>query len=245
MKQPILHVFAISHFCEKARWALDRSSIDYTLKFVAPGAHMKLAKKLGLSKSAVPILVTETQTLQGSDQIIDWVDAHITNAALNLTPSPETKHIEKRLDDKTGVHIRRYYYSEAIVECPETVKPIFKQGVPFHQKILIDAIWPKVCKLMIKGMDLGPEQQAQSRAVLEGEMDWLDDMLADGRQFLSGNRFSRADLAAASLLAPLVTPAKHPTYANLDLPPRVAADVEKWKDRPVLKWVERIYHEHR
>jgi glutathione S-transferase len=245
MKQPILYVFAISHFCEKARWALDRSDIDYKLKFLAPGVHIQKAKKLGLPKSAVPILALENETIQGSDKIIDWVDAHIANPALNLTPTSATKQIEKRLDDKIGIHSRRYFYSEAIVEFPETVKPIFKKGIPFHHKILIDSIWPKVCKLMIKGMDLGPDQHLESKAIIENELDWLDDLLTDGRAFLSGDQFSRADLAAASLLSPLVSPAQHPTYAKLSLPPGVARDAEGWKNRPILKWVNGIYRDYR
>lgn len=29
MKKPTLYVFAISHYCEKARWALDFFEVDY------------------------------------------------------------------------------------------------------------------------------------------------------------------------------------------------------------------------
>ncbi len=98
---------------------------------------------------------------------------------------------------------------------------------------------------MIQGMDLGRAQGRQSRDILLGELDWLDGLLADGRPYLNGECFTRADLTAASLLAPLVNPARHPTYANLSLPPVLAAEVAEWQTRPVLRWVSRIYAEQR
>ncbi len=245
MKKPVLYVFAISHFCEKARWALDRSGIAYKLKYLAPGVHAQKAKRLGLDKSSVPILETEGEIIQGSSEIIDWVDANISNQALNLTPNEDSKSIEQRLDDKTGIHIRRYYYSESMLDCPETIKPIFKHGIPPHHKLLVDSIWSKVPAMMIRAMDLGPEQHLQSRAIVDTEMNWLDGLLTDGRQYLTGDTFSRADLTAASLLSPIIMPDKHPTYNNLSLPPGVAADAKIWQERPVLKWVETIYDRHR
>ncbi|NNC37271.1 MAG: glutathione S-transferase [Acidimicrobiales bacterium] len=245
MKQPTLYVFAISHYCEKARWAMDRSGIDYKLKFIAPGVHAQKATKLGLKSSSVPILTAGEDVIQGSSEIIDWIDRHIPQSSSTLTPSNDSKAIESRLDEKTGVHVRRYYYSEAMVDCPETVKPMFKKGVPFVQKLLVDSIWSKVPTMMIKGMDLGPEQHLQSKAILDVEMDWLDGLLADGRPFLAGDQLSRADLAAASLLAPLVVPDEHPTYDTLILPPRVAADAIIWAERPVFNWVKSIYQQYR
>jgi glutathione S-transferase len=94
-------------------------------------------------------------------------------------------------------------------------------------------------------MDLGPEQRQESRRIVEGELGWLDGLLADGRHFLLGNRFSRADITAASLLAPLALPKEHPTYGMLAVPPRARADLALWAERPSLAWVRRIYHDHR
>ena len=48
--KPTLYIFAISHFCEKARWALDYLGIEYQLVHLAPGLHMSAAKKTGRSK---------------------------------------------------------------------------------------------------------------------------------------------------------------------------------------------------
>jgi glutathione S-transferase len=60
-----------------------------------------------------------------------------------------------------------------------------------------------------------------------------------------GDRFSRADVTAASLLAPLALPAEHPTYEVIVLPPGVAADRDAWLSRPIVSWVREIYRKHR
>ena len=98
---------------------------------------------------------------------------------------------------------------------------------------------------MKERMDLGPEQEQESRALVAGELDWLDGLLADGRPFLVGDRFSRVDLTAASLLAALASPPEHPTYGDLELPARIAADVRAWAERPIVTRVREIYRNHR
>ncbi len=132
-----------------------------------------------------------------------------------------------------------------MVEYPKTVRPIFIKGLPLLHKIVVSWRWPLVRKLMIKGMDLGAEQFEDSKRILEGELNWLDGLLSDGRPYLAGERFSRADLAAASLLAPLASPKEHPTYGALNRPPRFAANLAGWEGRPSILWVREIYKEHR
>jgi len=248
-QHPELYVFAISHYCEKARWALDRVGIDYSLTHLAPGLHRRVAKKMGLPASSVPILKTSDTLIQGSSAIIDWAEAHRQTGAPSLLPvddvSNSANDVEQRLDEFIGVHVRRYYYSEALVEYPQTVKPIFANDLAGGQKLFLELAWGVIRKFMIDRMDLGSLQGIESRQVLEQEFDWLDSLLADGRQFLVGNQFSRVDITAASLLAPLVKPEKHPAYGMIELPPNVTLDCENWNKRPCLQWASAIYQEYR
>jgi glutathione S-transferase len=81
---------------------------------------------------------------------------------------------------------------------------------------------------MIKGMDLGLEQGRQSRAVLEAELDWLDGIFADGRPYLFGSQWTRADLTAAALLGPLVAPKEHPMVHAVVFPKGVSETMQAW-----------------
>ncbi|MDP6980650.1 MAG: glutathione S-transferase family protein [Myxococcota bacterium] len=249
MERPDLYVFAISHYCEKARWALDYLGIEYELRHLAPGRHMEVAAQLGAPGSSLPLLVSGEQVVQGSSAIIDWAEATAATPSKRLDPAlefaAECRALERRLDDLVGVHGRRYYYSEALVDYPDTVLPIFARDLVPEERSLIEENWGVTRQLMMGLMDLGPEQWEESRRIVIDELDWFDGLIADGRRFLVGDRFSRADITAASILAVLALPSEHPTYAALEIPPNARADLERWSQRPAVAWVREIYRAYR
>ncbi len=240
MTTPVLYVFAISHYCERARWALDCLGIEYRLQHLSPITYAKMVRSLGVADTCLPVLTAGSLTLQGSSRIIDWAEAQNRSGKRSLEVDASTdvtggREIEQRLGNVAGVHVRRFYYADALLNQPQQVRPIFSRNLA----------WGKICKYMIRGLDLGVEQGRESRQIIAAELDWLDGLLADARPFLLGDHFSRTDLTAASLLSPLVLPAEHPTYHNLELPPGVAADVAKWQQRPSMRWIGDIYRNFR
>lgn len=248
MTVPVLYIFAISHYCEKARWALDYLGVDYRLQHLSPVSYIKIVRGLGVPDTSLPILAGGSQTLQGSAQIIDWAEAHKGPGTASLEAgidSTAAREIECRLDDIAGVHLRRYYYSEALLDRPHKVRPIFARDLSWHQRLVLRLAWARIRRYMIRGMDLGVAQGLESRDIVEAELDWLDNLLADGRAFLLGERFSRVDLTAASLLSPLALPPEHPAYHDLQLPPGIAADLEAWRERPSLRWIRGLYQRFR
>jgi glutathione S-transferase len=250
MTTPVLYIFAISHFCEKVRWALDYLNIEYRLQHLSPITYGKFVRGLGVADTSLPVLTAGSLILQGSSRIIDWAEAQSRPGKRslevdNITDVSSAHEIEQRLDDVAGVHVRRFYYADALLNQPQKVRPIFCANLTWHEQIMLRLAWGKICKYMIRGLDLGVEQGRESRLLIETELDWLDGLLADGRAFLLGEHFSRVDVAAASLLSPLVLPPEHPTYHDLQLPPGVAADVAGWQERPSIRWISEIYRKHR
>ncbi len=244
---PTLYVFAISHYCEKARWALDHCGIDYHLHHTMPGMNRSIAKKLGAKAGSLPFLATDTGVVAGSPAIIDWAEANRPDRTASLAGADAAAMaaLEQRLDDVMGVHVRCFYYSDALFTAPQSVRPIFSRDLPLLPKMAVTLGWSKIVPRMIAGMNLGPVQGQQSRAILAGELDWLDGLLSDGRPYLTGDHFTRADITAASLLAPLASPAEHPTYAGIAFPDGVAQTMAEWSDRPILRWVRSTYQHHR
>jgi len=210
---------------------------------VMVGNHRRIARKLGAARGSVPFLQASDRVVAGSSAIIDWGEAQRGAEAPSLSgEDPEqARAIEKRLDDIAGVHVRRFYYSDALTNDPASVRPMFSNGLPLWQRVAVTVGWSKIVPIMIKGMNLGLAQGLESRAIVARELDWLDGLLADGRPYLSGAEFSRADIAAASLLAPLVAPREHPTYAAAVFPQAVAATMKEWAERPILRRVRDLY----
>lgn len=247
MTKPILYVFNISHYCEKAHWALDFFGIEHQVRHVMVGTHRRIAKKLGAARGSVPFLQTGDGVISGSSAIIDWCEAQPRAHPVSLAgDDPEqVRAIEKRLDDVVGVHVRRFYYSDALGTAPASVRPYFSNGLPLWQRAAVTLVWPRIVQMMVKGMDLGPAQGLASRAILETELAWLDGLLADGRPYLTGNQWTRADLTAASLLSPLVAPKEHAMYHAATYPEAVASTMRAWAERPILRFVRRVYASHR
>jgi len=247
MQKPILYVFNISHYCEKALWALEYFGIDHEVRPVMVGTHRRIAKKLGASSGSVPFLQVGDRVVAGSAAIIDWCEAQTTANPVSLQgdDAGQVRAIEKRLDDIAGVHVRRFYYSDALINAPKSVRPLFSNGLPLWQRAAVTLAWSQIVQLMVKVMDLGPEQGLESRAIVDRELAWLDDLLADGRPYLTGDHWTRADLTAASLLAPLVVPEEHPVYTALEVPQTLASAMQAWADRPILHFVRRAYTAHR
>jgi glutathione S-transferase len=246
MTPPKLYVFAISHYSEKARWALDYLGVDYEIEYLVPGLHAQRMTSLGAGGSSLPVLVKDGELIQGSSDIIFWAESAPNNGrTLDCDSSSFISDITSRIDDVLGVHVRRMYYSEALVEHPDTVLPIFADYLDDEEATLLRKIWELVVASMIERMDLGAQQGRESRDIVLQQLDWFDGLLGDGRDYLLGDTFTRIDLSAASLLAPLATPSEHPTYGNLQVPPRIAQDVAEWQSRPVSQFVARMYSRHR
>jgi glutathione S-transferase len=247
MTLPILYVFNISHYCEKARWALEACGIDFELRHTMVGAHRALAKKLGARRGSVPFLQTDSGVICGSAAIVDWCETQCGTACAPWYTSDDAqaRAIEKRIDEVLGVHVRRFFYSDALTTMPEAIRPLFSDGLPLWQRLAVTLGWTRIVPLMCKSMDLGPAQGLESRAILEGELEWLDGLLADGSPYLCGDTWTRADLALASLLGPLVEPPQHPLAGKVRFPAQVQAAKDAWAKRPALQHVSLMYVKHR
>ena len=246
--RPRLITFAASHFCEKARWALDWHGIDYEEIGWPPGVHLILAKLCGARHSTLPIVLNGAEVIQGSGAIIDWADGKASDRGRSLTPKAnlaEAKEIERRADEIIGPHVRRLAFAEALPSHAYLIKSALSHRASGWRRRAGNMMWPVARRIMARMYEIGPGAAAESRAKLEAELDWLDAKLADGRAYLASDRFSRADLTVASLLANFARPTELSAHHGMKGPDALAADVNRWSERPVMRWVLAQYREHR
>jgi glutathione S-transferase len=246
--RPQLITFAASHFCEKARWALDWHGISYEEVGWPPGLHQILAKRRGLKEARVPIVFDGDDVVQGSGAIVDWADRKDPNPDRTLTPKTEfseASEIENRVGDVIGVHVRRWEFAQLLPAHAHVVKSALFHGATGWRRIAGNMMWPVSRRVMVRAFDIVPGASEDSRSRLEKEFDWLEEKLADGRTYFVGDRFSRADLTVASLLAHFARPnelAIHHTISGSD---SFAAVVDRWSKRPIMRWVRSQYEMHR
>lgn len=238
-----LYQMAISHYCEKVRWALDFKGVAYTAHTLLPGPHGKKIQQLTQSKqTAVPVLEHEGKILQNSSAILDYLETSFPEPALDSKPDADkAKAWEKFADEEIGPHVRMCCY-HILLERRDLLVPMLAQGGPWYGRIFLTIIFPKLVQLMRQSMKIDQAGFEMSRQCLDGAMARIQAHLRD-RQFLVGDSFSRADLAVASLLAPLSRARGYGIEWPSTLPLELA-DMEK-KYQPVLSWVNNIYESFR
>jgi glutathione S-transferase len=235
-------------FCEKARWALDWHGISYTEIGWPPGLHRALLKQHGGKGSSLPVVLDGDLVVEGSGAIIDWAERKAQDRTRSLNPQTdlaEAREIERRADKVLGVHVRRLAYAETLPYYSHLVRPtLFLRCTAWH-RLIGGVMWPVTRRIMMQMYDIRPGAASESRTALESELDWIDAKLSDGRFYLAGDRFSRADLTVASLLAGFARPKEMSVYHGMTRPDALAADIERWRSRPAMEWVVEQYRRHR
>jgi len=238
-----LHQFPISHYCEKVRWALDYKGLAYQQKNYLPGTHVKKMRAMG-GETSVPVLEHDGHYVQGSAAIISYLDDNFPE--LPLTPEDpaereEALKWEAFCDREIGPHVRRFCY-DTLLEHRQLVVPLLSHGSPFWGKPLLNLSFPKLKKLMRGVMRIREPYVTESREILERALVALQTRLAD-REYLAGDSFTRADLTAASLLAPLFMPEGY----GLDWPTETPEPLASWvsQHEHQLAWPAQIYSQYR
>ena len=238
-----LYQFPISHYCEKVRWALDYKGLEYRTKNLLPGLHVKVTTKMA-RKSHVPVLDHDGVIIQNSSKILTYLDD--TFPEKKLTPiNPQEAQAalewERYLDEEVGVHLRRYCY-HTLLNYPDITIPLLTQDSPWWSKPLFRIIYPKVVKTMRKHMKIDAAGAAESRQRVDAALTRMHDAVQQ-KGFLVGGSFSRADLTAAALLAPIFMPAKYGLQWPAQLPEPLQSDRVAWQDK--LTWAEQMYERFR
>lgn len=242
-----LYQFAISHYCEKIRWALDYKNLRYETTNLLPGQHIKTMQKLTKGSGAsVPVLEHNGEVIQGSSDILDYLDRIFPDKSLTpLDEATKTQALawEKRLDEEAGPAVRCYSYHH-FLQRPKIVVPLLTAGTPFYNRILLSLAFSRVNEVMRKWMKINEKTAEESRKVMEGLLIELVDAYSQ-QPFLAGKSFSRADLSAAALFAPLFQPEAYPV--PWPKPARIPKEIQTWLTqwRPQLQVLNKIYTDYR
>jgi glutathione S-transferase len=230
-----------SHFCEKARWALDRAQVEYVEEGHLPLFAWGPALRAGRRRT-VPCLITDDGPVADSTDILHWVDHH--GEADPLFGDPDVAELEERFDRVLGPHSRRVAYGHVLPRLRDLVADV--RGIPRVEAVLTRTLARPIGAIMKRGLKVSPEGVARSRTAVEAIFGEVTEMLADGRRYLVGGRFSAADLTFAALATPVIGPPELADHLPLDLAPdAMLEEMARWRSTPAGAFALRLYAEQR
>jgi glutathione S-transferase len=249
--RPVLRLVTIpiSHYCEKARWALERVGIPYREERHVQGIHRFAARRAG-GGATVPVLVTPDGVLGESEEILAWVDERTPLESRLFPPEPgardQVRRLCQRFDEQLGPRGRRLMYVHMLAQ-PRLALRFNNQGVPRWEDRVSRYGWPLVVRFVQHELGIRPGIEVEDEAAVWRELDFVAELLADGRRHLCGERFGAADLTFAALSASVVIPPGYgvPLPQPDVLAPDTASLVQRVREHPAGRYALTLFAERR
>jgi glutathione S-transferase len=236
----------ISHFCEKARWALERAGLEYREERHVQGVNRVVSKRAG-GHGTLPVLICEAGVLAESEAILRYADAHLPEAR-QLFPdqAAEVTTLCRELDAGLGPDGRRLMYAHMLPR-KDFMLEFNDVGVPRWEDRMMRSLWPVVSYWGRRELEVRDDTLEQDRPRVLAAFDGIAERLEDGRPYLFGERFTAADLTFAALAAAVVVPPEYGTPLPQPdvLPEPVARDVAAFRAHPAGAFALRMFRDHR
>lgn len=188
--------------------------------------------------------MSDGQTIQGSTAILDHLEDLMPDSALTSggpTLAAEARDWEQHIDDKLGAAVRRVCY-DTLLHHKALAISLLGDGAPWYGKPFLSVIYPRLVPMMRKMLTIEPDAVEASKQMIIQTVEELARARGDSL-FLVGDTFSRADISAASMLAPLTLA---PAY-GVPWPRQMPEPLNEFSEllKPRLGWVDALYAEWR
>ena len=249
---PRVITFPPSADSETGRWALDYYGINVDERRHAPPFIFVV---IGLHKGEkFPLYLGEGLKLKGVEQILDHFNER-SSEARQLTPPEHRTEIEalwQRFNAKMGPAVVTWAYTHLLPHRAIMIDPL-TMGSPIYQQWFVRLLYPIPKKMLWSALKLSEPKADEALKTIKETFAYVDDLLADNRRWLVGDRMTLADLSFAVSGAPLVLPEGYGGYPNQSGP---IPTLEQWpvEQRSVIEqmrqtragqFILRMYSEER
>lgn len=249
-QKPVLWQIDISHYAEKARWALDYKEIDHVRRSALPGTHIPIALFLTRGEHpTVPVLQMDGRAIGDSTAIIAALEAkHLDRPLYPSKPDERSRALELEdwFDENLGPHTRLLPFYELIQE-PELFAEVAAESVPGPLGKVKPVVggYARAYTSLRWGANKSDDAE-RAREAIVAALDRLEAELEKGDgEFLVGDTLTVADVTAASLFYPIVIPPEGPLDPALPRPPALDRFRESLSNRPGWRWIEETFRRHR
>ncbi len=242
----VLWHIELSHYNEKARWALDYKQIPHQRRVPMPGLHGMRAMMLTHgAQRRLPVLDLEGRRIGDSTAIIAALEEYRPEPHLYpADPADRARalELEEYFDEELAPSVRRFIWHYTLPDPDAVAAALFTKPSPTRERLL-RATAPVATRLVRADYSVNDDSAAQARAEIVAAMDRLEDELQPSG-YLVGEGFSVADLTAAALFTPLLAPPERP-YSPDVVVPAVQELRDELEARPGGEWVSEMYARHR
>ena len=243
----VLWHIEVSHYNEKARWALDYKGIPHERRVPMPGLHG--IRALWLTRGAqrrLPVLELDGRAIGDSTAIIAALEEHRPEPPL-YPPDPAQRARALELEDYFDEHLapatRRFVFHHTLDDDDAVIATVFPHSRHPGRERLLRASAPLARRVVRRDYDIDDATAARARTEIVAAMDRVEAELQPSG-YLVGDGFGVADLTAAALFTPLIdAPGRQYQPATLVAP---ALELrEELAARPGGAWVHEVFARHR
>jgi len=244
----ILYQFPQSHFAEKGRWLLDHKGLAYKTRNLYPVLNrVFLWPKTGVM--TIPALNDGGHWVGDSTRMALYLDATYSNLPPLLSSNPTIRdkqlHINQ-LAESLGILIRQYVMIYLI---DTSIPPaLYYQDAPLSGHLRTFATW--IFRAAVKALyNAHPKYIPLVTEKITALLDEIEEYVINREhpEFLTENHPGLADIALASMLAPLLAPEGSPWHsiATPSVNPAFIEVAQSVAQRPIGEFVYALYGKHR
>jgi glutathione S-transferase len=204
----LLVTIPISHYCEKARWALDRTRVAYVERPHVQAIHRLATRRAGGNLTA-PVLVCSDGVLADSADILSWADAQSPPGCALYPESPDRAADVRALEEDFNAHLgpqSRCWMYQQLRGRRDLALRYGCAGIPSWEHMTLRFGYPILIAIVARVLDVTPDTAVRSEQGVRATFDAVGKRLADGRRYICGDQFTAADLTFSALAAPILMP---------------------------------------
>jgi glutathione S-transferase len=243
---PVLWQIKVSHYNEKARWALDYKRVQHRRVTPMPLFGTLPAAWLMTRGVTFPVLRLGGRAIGDSTAIIAALEERYPEPPLYpADPGQRARalELEEFFDEQLAPYVRRLGWWHMTLHPRELFVTAFPDSSPLVRAALRPSA-PLTTVAMRRRYGLSEASAEAARAKVLAAMELIEAEIGPSG-YLVGDSFSVADLAASALSTPFVRPPER-QYLPPELPPEPLRSFgEELEARKAGRWVLDMYRRHR